>query len=136
MSKLQKMIRNNENKFEIIGKIPNTAILQAEHTLGINFGTSLKNLMLNYGCISYEYFEIFGLGVNKTSHLNIVSQTLDLRKNSLPNKYIVFLNLGDGHYAVTDNNNKVYEFSINQEKALMLLNNSFDDYLVNLFNNC
>ena len=130
------MIENNKEKFEIIGKIDEKELKKAEYELGIQFGSNLKTLLLNYGCISYECFEIYGLGVENTSHLNIVTQTLELRKNNLPKKYIVFLNLGDGHYAVTDRDDNVYEFSREQEKIIKKLDDNFDNYLYNLFKKC
>jgi hypothetical protein len=124
-------IKKNKSK-RVIGKIASKEINKAETELSIKFGEHLKSIISEFGCILFNHIEIFGLGVKKTSHLNIVSITKELRKYNLPPGYIPFFNMGDGHYALVDDNDKVYEFVINEKKVSKLAN-SINDYLLELF---
>ncbi|MCS7053708.1 MAG: SMI1/KNR4 family protein, partial [Ignavibacterium sp.] len=108
-------------------------IKDAEKELDIIFPEQIRLIIKNYGSLSFKHWELFGLGVKNNSHLNIVKNTLELRKAKLPKQFIPIINVGDGIYIVTDTKNNVYEFRLFSEK-LKKLDDSLDNFLFKLFN--
>ncbi|MEM4260416.1 MAG: SMI1/KNR4 family protein [Candidatus Woesearchaeota archaeon] len=132
MLKIINFIVENLKKVDVIGDVDEETIKDAEGKLGISFPSQLREIIKNFGCISYKQWELFGLGVKESSHLNIVKNTLELREYKLPETYIPFISFDDGAYAVVDSNNSVYEFVINSSNVKKIDDN-LDDFLYNLF---
>jgi len=132
MKKINKAINDSDKKLYSIGEVNETVIKEAERELGFNFPSEIKNFIKNYGSISIGDIEIFGLGVKENSHLNIVNRTKEiLSQNDLKEGNLVIEDLGDGHYAIY-NENGVYEYAENT--IIDKIESSLEEYLYNRIN--
>ncbi|ATZ66798.1 SMI1/KNR4 family protein [Acinetobacter haemolyticus] len=76
-------------------------IRDAEKILSFNFDTAYLTYLEICGQLEYEYLEFYGLGVPLSSHINVVRAYQELStKNTYPKSTIPILDLGDGHYAL------------------------------------
>ena len=95
----------------------------------------LKVIIKSYGALSFKHIEFYGLGVKDTSHLNIVRRTIELReKMGFPDKAVVIEDIGDGHYAITNEKGEVYEWiSVNRSSPLVKIEDNLESYLLQRF---
>lgn len=135
MNKLNRFIEEHKEQFQFIGKVDNKIIENAEKNLSMNLPEILKEIIKNYGALSFKHVEFYGLGVKDTSHLNIVKRTVELRgKKGFPEKAIVIEDIGDGHYAITNENGEVYEWiSVNRMNPLVKIEDDLESYLLRRF---
>lgn len=108
-------------------------IAQAEEQLGISFGAQLKEYILKYGYLSYEYAELYGMNSNEGLKSDLVEQTKYLHKYyPATEHYIAIENRGEGDYFLVDQSDKVFEYDTDQEK-LVSLDCQLFDYIVERF---
>lgn len=132
MSSLEIFLSEHPNNFISKGKQPKSALKKISEELNFQTGPQLKNYLLNYGFLSFESVEIFGIGVKESGRLDIINETKNLKKNfQLPNGYIIIEKIGDGLTIVCDESDNVYEFIYNGEPNK--LNIKFDEYLISRF---
>lgn len=81
-------------------------IKDAEIQLNIRFSIEYKQWLENVGVLSYESYEVFGLGIPETSWLNILKSTQELRveNNKFPVSAVPLLDAGDGAIYLYENN--------------------------------
>lgn len=93
------------------GGVDVQTVKEAEEALNIQFPTSYKDLLLNYGALAVGTHEIAALGVE--GYLNVVELTKQERKfaNGQLDSYFVVENLNtEGLLIVLDEQCKVYEY--------------------------
>lgn len=84
---------------------------QAEKAIGVCFGEGLKEYLLEYGYLGYEYVEFFGINSNQGLKSDLVEQSLYIHKYfSATSNLIAIENQGDGDYYLVDSKDAVYEY--------------------------
>ena len=94
------------------------SIQNLEHKLGFPLSEEYKKYLSDFGLISFESEETYGLGVPDNYYLNVHSIYADLsRDTSYPSETVPLLEIGDGQYYLYDNilHNKLKESEINRE---------------------
>lgn len=130
--KCKSEILKNEKILHVSG-VSETEIERAEKLLGVEMCNEYKKFLKNFGVISGESVEIFGLGVREDSYLNVIRRTLDLRgEDGFPSDCVVIQDLDDGHFVLCSPSCCLYEWrSPNFDKKIIpILNESFEDYLL------
>lgn len=97
---LEKLILNNPNIFHGNG-ISEKSILISEKKLGSILPISYKSYLCDFGWLSFDSFEIYGLGEKIPPHLDLVKQNLkihNLYNGILPKELIIFYEYGNGDY--------------------------------------
>lgn len=118
MEKLIELISKNQT-LEYIGGCSTKDLENAELKLELKFPKEYKNLLLEFGVISFNSHEWFGLNV--TGYLNVIESTLSERKlnNKFPSDCFVLENLGiDGVLILVDSNENVYEWNGYENKVI------------------
>lgn len=86
-------------------------IRNAEISLGLKFHPIYREYLERFGIITYGSEELYGLGVQPDSHLNIVKTTYELRETGMwPHFLVPLCATGDGSYFAYDNKNHVVCF--------------------------
>lgn len=109
-----------------------TMIEFAENQLDIKFSADYKAWLQNFGVLSYESYEIFGLGVKETAWLNILRSTVELRKekNDFPTAAVPLMDAGDGQLYLYDNKSKNIIIWSPVVGVLEILNETLEDFLL------
>ena len=117
--------------FMFKNKVTDDIIAQAEKKLHLNLNNKLKYFIKKYGALSVGHIEIFGLGMPESSHLNIITRTIDLRRETnFPQDAVVIEDLGDGHYALCDVKGKIYEWAFpNYYGKIKIISDNFENYV-------
>lgn len=128
---LSEFISNHAKDVYVYGGVDDNIVNEAETRLAVAMPNSLRDYLTKYGALECRYLEFFGLGFSGSSYLNLITRTLELREDGLPNGYIVFQDLGDMHYAVCDTDGSVYEWAPAQGDAIFKeLGADFEEYVV------
>lgn len=107
---------------------------KVEETLNLKFGNKLKNYILDFGYLAFEYVEFYGINPVQGFDSDLITQTQYLHK-SFPQTYnlIAFENQGDGDYFLVDENDKMFEFD-SVLKELKCINQNLEEYILDRFN--
>nr|MBP3282901.1 SMI1/KNR4 family protein [Treponema sp.] len=107
---------------------------KVEETLNLKFGNKLKNYILDFGYLAFEYVEFYGINPAQGFDSDLITQTQYLHK-SFPQTYnlIAFENQGDGDYFLVDENDKMFEFD-SVLKELKCINQNLEEYILDRFN--
>lgn len=107
---------------------------KVEETLNLKFGNKLKNYILDFGYLAFEYVEFYGINPAQGFDSDLITQTQYLHK-SFPQTYnlIAFENQGDGDYFLVDENDKMFEFD-SALKELKCINQNLEEYILDRFN--
>lgn len=101
---MNKLIEKLKDAKAIIRPVKDEEIRQAELDLNISFSEEYKNYLRTFGIISLGATEVYGLGVSKTSYLNIYTTLTEIRKeNNFPSSAVPLSDIGDGHSYIYDN---------------------------------
>lgn len=106
---------------------------QAEKEVGIKFGDELKEYLLKYGYLAFEFVELYGMNSRQGLESDMVRQTLYLHKYfpaTLP--FVALENQGDGDYYLINSDDDVYEYVAEQDHLLGTGLKLFD-YIVQRF---
>lgn len=102
------------------GGVSVSEVESAEKELGLTFPEEYKELLVQYGAISFGTHEIAALGVE--GYLNVVELTKEERQlnpNNSLEEYIVIQNIGaEGLLIVLDSDGSVYEYSNGELKQI------------------
>ena len=101
MKKLKSLIKT----FEATTRPADSDSIQTlEHKLGFPLSEEYKGNLSDFGLISFESEETYGLGVPDNYYLNVHSIYTDLsRDTSYPPETVPLLEIGDGQYYLYDN---------------------------------
>ena len=113
--------------------IVESQIGEIESALEVKIGVDLKEYILKYGYLGYEYVEFYGIYSIMLLKSDMVTQTQYLHKYFAKTiSYIALENLGEGEYAVVDSNDRVYVY-ISELDQIKDLNKSVFDYINSRF---
>jgi len=126
---IEKLLRENED-ISVVGKVSKEVIIQAEKELNLEIPDQLKAFYSNYGCLTYQSHEIYGLGTD--GYLNVVKGTQKEREiSNLPNQYILINNIGvDGLLIVSNVSGEIFEWMANGYTKK--IHENFSDYLLEI----
>ena len=113
---LEQFIEENEVD-KTTNLVDESVIAEAEVQLQVTFGTQLKQYILKYGYLGYEYAELYGMNSNENLKSDLVEQTKYLHKYYPETKnYIAIENQGEGDYYLVDQSDMVFEYDTDMEK--------------------
>lgn len=82
-------------------------VVECEKALGIKFPSEYVNYLVNYGVISANSEEFYGLGISQDSYLNLLIAVPELRSNfNISKTLIPVLGIGNGDYYLYDTSNQ------------------------------
>ena len=106
---------------------------QAEQLIGVRFGKELREYLLKYGYLGYDYIELYGINARQGMDSDMVKQTLYLHLYfPITRPYVALENQGDGDYYLINSNDEVYEYNSEQEK-MMDVGMSLFEYILQRF---
>ncbi|GAB5521695.1 MAG: hypothetical protein RhofKO_39460 [Rhodothermales bacterium] len=101
MKELHQFILQQEDEVYTLGPVSLDDIQSAEAELSHQLPEDVSLYVQKYGALSFGSVEFFGLGMKRSSHLHLVQQTLNFRKEKgFPTDAVVLEAIGDGHFAV------------------------------------
>lgn len=113
---LEQFIEENEVD-KTTNLVDESVIAEAEVQLQVTFGTQLKQYILKYGYLGYEYAELYGMNSNENLKSDLVEQTKYLHKYYPKTKnYIAIENQGEGDYYLVDQSDMVFEYDTDMGK--------------------
>lgn len=99
----------------------------------LEFGPQLKEYILKYGYLGYEYMEFDGLVCNLGEKSPMFLDSLKLHQRfDKTNGLIVLENQGDGDYYLVDSGDNVFRFILDTNE-LINLNMKLNDYILKRF---
>ena len=129
---LEQFIEENEVD-KTTNLVDESVIAEAEVQLQVTFGTQLKQYILKYGYLGYEYAELYGMNSNENLKSDLVEQTKYLHKYYPETKnYIAIENQGEGDYYLVDQSDMVFEYDTDMEKMTSIGCTLFE-YIVKRF---
>ena len=129
---LEQFIEENEVD-KTTNLVDESVIAEAEGQLQVTFGTQLKQYILKYGYLGYEYAELYGMNSNENLKSDLVEQTKYLHKYYPETKnYIAIENQGEGDYYFVDQSDMVFEYDTDMEKMTSIGCTLFE-YIVKRF---
>lgn len=135
MSKIEDVVKNyNYESLVDDRKILESDLTIYEEELGISFGPQLKDYILNYGYLAYEYIEFDGINANQKLNSDMIRNTKSLRNLSDKIKELVVIeNQGDGDYYLVDSNDNMFEFIQDNSLELKKLDIDLCQYIQERF---
>lgn len=106
---------------------------KVESTIGIKMGQELKEYLLQYGYLGYEFIEFYGVNSRQNLKSDMVTQTLYLHKYfPQTQSYVAIENQGEGDYYLVDSQDIVYEF-ISEKNTLNNTRLKLFDFILSRF---
>jgi len=135
MNKLKKFVLENIKEVKYSEFLPESnTIKSASKILNFNFGKQLNFYLKEYGYLSYKFIEFNGVNQKQKNNSDLVVQTLNLKKTfQITDKFVSFVDMGDGDYILVDENDNVYEFIPTESKEITSLNLKLEDFILQLF---
>ncbi|WP_066348604.1 SMI1/KNR4 family protein [Aliarcobacter cryaerophilus] len=132
MKKVQEYILKNKSDFILKENQSKEIIANAENRLGFKFDDDYFEYLNKFGIISYKSVEIFGLGVNENSHLNVIKNTIEIKDedNNFPNDSVILEYVGELNYIIYTMNRGVFQYTKN---SLSVVSNTLEEYLLMRF---
>ncbi|MGE6376182.1 SMI1/KNR4 family protein [Peribacillus muralis] len=133
-----KIIEDNKEEADFLGKVPMNIINEAEARLDVHFPEDYKKFLSEYGLGDIFGEEIFGLGTEPSGLPNMIWITELLRNEmGIPKKYAVIYNSGIYHeyHAIDCNTGKIILFieGINfHEQEISIEFSSFGEFFLDL----
>lgn len=107
----------------------------AEDQIGLKFGSQLKEYLLKYGYLEYQWVELYGMNYDQELDTDLLEQTLYLHKYYAQTKSLIALeSLGNNRYAFVDSNDFVYVCDFNTN-SIENQNMKLFDYILKRFQN-
>ena len=104
-------IKKRNKSIESSGGESEAEILKYEELLNTKFGYGYKQFLKEFGCLSIEHLEFYGICGKNDSIPSAVHATLELRKynDNLPSDFIVIFELGNGTVYCVDSHDRVHK---------------------------
>ena len=91
--------------------IDNSEIPNLESLMSVTFGEQLKEYLLNYGYLGYEFVELFGINKKAMDRSDMVKETQYLHSwFPITENLIAIEDQGDGDYCLVDKDDSVYHY--------------------------
>lgn len=129
MNKLVDFIEKNDQVLIKKNAVSDADLSAAEKALGFNFDSVYKEYLLNFGKVSYESMELYGLGVSDKSHLNVVNANKNMTSQygNWPSNAVVLEDIAEDNYIVYVMNEGVFQFAPIECKKI---SNSLEEYIM------
>ncbi|MEK4715730.1 SMI1/KNR4 family protein [Sporosarcina sp. FSL K6-5500] len=136
MSSVNRFVEEHAADIVASLKLPSVdTIREAEEALGFSFGQQLKFYLKNHGFLIYKFVELYGLNENQKMYSDLVVRTQKARENyGGLNDVVIIESMDGGNYIVCDGQDNMHEYLPMNEQKLTSLGLSFEDYVVNRFN--
>lgn len=129
---LTSFIEQNEVEYSE-NRIANGDIVVLENAVGVKFGKELREYLLKYGYLAYEFSELYGVTESQMLNSDIVKETRYLHEYyPITNALIAIEDQGEGDYFVVDSKDQMYEFD-SEIETLTRLNLSLFEYITSRF---
>ncbi|MFW2566115.1 SMI1/KNR4 family protein [Aliarcobacter butzleri] len=132
MKKVQNYISDNRDLFILKENQTDKSISDVEDKLGFKFDSDYLEYLKRFGLICFDSMEVFGIGVKENSHLNVLKNTLEIRKEekNFPDNSVLLEYIGESNYVIYTMNKGVYQYSSN---SLSLIKEKLEEYLLMRF---
>lgn len=113
--------------------VTNEFVALIEETCHVMIGKQLKEYIVTYGYLGYEYIEYYGVNSLQGLDADLIKQTLYLHKyfNEIKDYYVIG-NIGDGKYVLVNSEDNIIIFN-SDSKTLIFTNCLLEDYLIKSF---
>jgi hypothetical protein len=103
-------IKRMNLEIEIANPVSDEEIQSFENELSIKFGSEFKAFLREFGCLSVEHLEFYGICGNNKSVPSAIFRTKEERKNMLmfPNNLVVIFEDGGENTYCIDSNDQIY----------------------------
>lgn len=130
MKNLELLIKNNH---ATTLPVSIDVVLDLEKKLGFSLTDDYKNFLINFGLISFESHETYGLGVKEDSYLNVFNIYKDLSNDKkYPPYAIPLMELGDGQYYLYDNqSSKILLWATPNGGTVRKIPGNLEDFFIN-----
>lgn len=116
-----------------LNTIDEITLLEIERDENIEFGTELKQYILEYGYLAYKHIELYGINSKQVKDSDMIKQTIYLHKYYPKTaSYIALAKLGEDSYALVDKNDMVYDYDSELDNIVSTEMKVFG-YIKNLF---
>lgn len=130
--KLERFIDSNDVTYTT-RLVDKCVIKEAEDKIGIKFGKQLREYILKYGYLSYEFAELYGINSNQNLDSDMVKQTVYLHKYFPETESLIAIeNQGEGDYFLVDKDDNIFEYD-SDLKELIDLKKKLFDYIFDRF---
>lgn len=136
MKKLEEFISNNQVLFtkNLVGE---EKIQEIESIIRVVIGPKLKEYILKYGFLCFEYIELYGINSKQGINSDMIKTTLMLHEQYPSTKRMIALeNRGDGEYILVDEEDNTYKIDTSIDYNVRPLNKDLFDYIIDRFNEC
>lgn len=113
-------------------RVDRSFLPEMENLVGVRLGEQLKNYIICYGYLGYEYVELFGINNSQGIKSDMIQRTLFVHKQfDVTAGLIAIEDQGDGDYYLVDENDRVYRLM--PDKSLKNTDLDFEEYILDRF---
>ncbi|WP_262174225.1 SMI1/KNR4 family protein [Saccharococcus sp. Marseille-Q5394] len=136
MSRIDQFVQSHSADILTSPVKPNIdTIREAEELLTFTFGKQLNSYLTTYGFLIYQFIELHGINERQKMSSDLIINTQKARENFGDLEgFVVIENLGGGNYILCDEQDQVHEYLPMNEKKMKPLKLTFDEYVINRFN--
>ena len=123
------MIKKMGLGLEISKPASEKKIGQCERKLNVTFGLEYRTFLKEFGCLSIEYLEFYGLCGSNNSAPSTLHVTLKMREqiDNFPSDLVVVYENGNGSFQCVDSNDNIYFCEYNQ---CYKINKTFREFIL------
>ena len=101
---------NNNQNITKAKPVTDGEIAKFEQELSTTFGDEFRTYLKEFGCISIDYLEFYGICGGNDKIPSAIHATKAMRKHitALPINLVVFYEIGDGSFYCVDNDDEVF----------------------------
>jgi len=106
-------LRESGCNLDVSDPVSEELLGQYEKELNISFGDEYKEFLKEFGCLSVEYLEFYGICGNNTSAPSSIFMTKKMQEDLdfFPNNLVVIFEEGDGTFYCVDYEDRIHRCS-------------------------
>ena len=114
-------------------RVNESFLSEMERVLGVKIGKQLKDYIISYGYLGYEYVELFGVNNSQLTNSDMIKRTVFLHEKFESTRGLIALeDQGDGDFYLVDCQDMVYRFAVGSNK-LTKTNLTLEEYILDRF---
>lgn len=132
---MQNLLSRLQENNALIKPATDKEIEDTENTLDLIFCNEYKTYLSKIGVISYDIYEVYGLGISRESYLSLWTALPDFRQQNkdFDKDYIPLCDIGDGHYYIYDNKaNNILLWASPNGGIVKTINQPLEKFLIDL----
>lgn len=108
-------------------------LARAEKTIGVHFGKQLREYLLSWGYLGFDFVELCGINPRQGLSSDMVTQTIYIH-TYFPStiSHIFIENRGGGEYALADERDNIFLFNT-EDQVLCATHMTLYEYILNRF---